>query len=67
MIMREYVKNTGDSHSSAYGELYRQFKYRTHVDAVQCAKNRGSSTIEYIETEGMIETLEAIAMEVFTK
>lgn len=29
-----------------------------------CAKNRGMKTIDYIDNEGMIETLEAIAMEV---
>ena len=65
MIMRKYVSDTGVDHRSAYQELYREFKYRTHTDAVTSAKNRCMATIEYIEAEGMIETLESIAIDVF--
>ena len=63
-MIDEYVSRNGIEHSDAYRYLYREFFYRTHCNASLCAKNRGMKTIDYIDDEGMIETLEAIAMEV---
>jgi histone H3/H4 len=63
-MIDEYVSRNGIEHSDAYRYLYREFFYRTHCNASLCAKNRGVKTIDYIDDEGMIETLEAIAMEV---
>lgn len=62
-IVREYANRNGIDHRTAWGDLYREFGYRTNSDPKKCAKNRGMSVIDYIEAEGMIETLEAIAIE----
>jgi predicted transcriptional regulator len=63
-LIDEYVSRNKIEHGDAYRYLYREFFYRTKSNASLCAKNRGMKTIDYIDNEGMIETLEAIAMEV---
>ncbi len=63
-MIDEYVSRNKIEHGDAYRYLYREFFYRTKCNASLCAKNRGMKTIDYIDNEGMIETLEAIAMEV---
>ena len=63
-MIDEYVSRNGIEHRDAYRYLYREFFYRTKCNASLCAKNRGMKIIDYIDDEGMIETLEAIAMEV---
>lgn len=63
-LVRAYVDNTGESYSKVFGELYTEFKYRYKIDARTCAKNRRMAIIDYIESEGMIEDLESVAIEV---
>lgn len=63
-LIDEYVSRNNIEHGDAYRYLYREFFYRTKCNATLCAKNRGMKTIDYIDDEGMIETLEAIALEV---
>jgi len=65
MIVREYVNKTGTPHGKAWGELYRQFGYRTNTNPTTSAKNRDMSILDYIDAEGMIETLESVAMEIY--
>lgn len=65
MIVREYAYKTGKKYSDVWSELYKQFSYRTNTDPRTCAKNRNMGILEYIELEGFIETLEAIAIDVF--
>ena len=62
-IVREFAHKQGIEHSVAFGDLYREFGYRTNTDPRRSAKNRGMAIIDYIETEGMIDTLEAVALE----
>jgi hypothetical protein len=62
-IVREFAHKQGIEHSVAFGDLYREFGYRTNTDPRRSAKNRGMAIIDYIETEGMIDTLEAVAIE----
>jgi len=62
-IVREYANREAVDHSTAWGDLYREFGYRTNSNPKVSAKNRGMSVIDYIEAEGMIDTLEAIAMD----
>jgi len=64
-LANEYVSKTGIEHRDAYTMLYREFGYRTHCNAIVSAKNRGMKIIDYIDSEGQIETLEAIALEAF--
>lgn len=64
-LAREYANRHSIGFSEAYTTLYREFGYRTHSNPSISAKNRGMAIIDYIEAEGQIETLEAVAMEVF--
>jgi len=64
-LVNEYISRTGTAHKDAYMMLYREFGYRTHCNAVLSAKNRGMKIIDYIDSEGQIEILEAIAREIF--
>lgn len=64
-IVREYVANNNVGYQIAWGTLYREFGYRTHTNPSIAAKNRGMSVIDYIETEGQIDTLLAVAMDIF--
>lgn len=63
-LVDEYTARTGTPHRDAYTMLYRDYGYRTHCNAILSAKNRGMKIIDYIDSEGQIETLEAIALEV---
>lgn len=65
MLVRFYVSESGLSYKDCWRELYRQFGYRTNTNPKKCAENRGMGILDYIETEGQIETLEAVAMEIF--
>lgn len=64
-LAREYATKTGVNFSESYSTLYREFGYRTNSNPSLSAKNRGMAIIDYIEAEGQIDTLEAVAMEVF--
>ena len=63
-LAREYSARTGGNFAEAYSMLYREFGYRTHSAPSIAAKNRGMAIIDYIEAEGQIDTLEAVAMDV---
>ena len=67
MIIREYSTRIGVDYAGAWSELYRQFGYRTNSNPSISARNRGMKIIDYIDTEGQIETLESIALELFGK
>lgn len=62
-IVRDYAHKIGIDYSAAWGELYKEFSYRTNSNPRQCAKNRGMAIVDYIESEGQIETLEAVAID----
>lgn len=65
MIVRQYATDSDMGYAKAWNELYRQFSYRTNTNPSACAKNRGMLILDYIETEGMIDLLESVAMEIF--
>jgi len=64
MLVREHAHAFQIDYPEAWGYLYKQFSYRTNTNPRERAKNRGMTIIDYIETEGMIDTLESVAMEV---
>jgi hypothetical protein len=64
-LVREFAYNNKIPYSKVWTSLYRDFGYRTNSNVIISAKNRGMEIIEYIETEGMIETLESVAIELF--
>lgn len=65
MIIREYVAKSGNTYPDVWNELYRQYSYRTGIDARKRAKNREMDVLDYIELEGQMEVLQAIAVEIF--
>lgn len=64
MIVRSYASRNAIDHSSAWGTLYKEYSYRTNTNPRASAQHRGMQIIDYIDAEGMIETLESIAMEI---
>ena len=62
MIMRQYASNNGKGFQEVYNDLYRRFNYTHKCNVNVAAKNRGMPIIEYIEVEGMIDDLEAVAV-----
>lgn len=62
-IVRAYAVDVDREIRGVYTDLYREFGYRTNTSPALCAKNRGMPTMDYIEAEGMIETLEAVALD----
>ena len=62
-IVRKYAHDNGIEYGPAWGELYREYGYRTNSNPSIAARNRGMAIIDYIEAEGMVGTLEAIAID----
>jgi len=62
MIMRQYASNNEKGFQEVYNDLYRRFNYTHKCNVNIAAKNRGMPIIEYIEVEGMIDDLEAVAV-----
>ena len=62
MIMRQYASNNGKGFQEVYNDLYRRFNYTHKCNVNLSAKNRGMPIIEYIEVEGMLDDLEAVAV-----
>lgn len=63
MIVRDYSARNKIEFRDVWKELYKQFSYRTNSNPSISAKNRGMTIIDYIESEGMMETLESIAID----
>jgi len=61
--INEYVSKTGMSYRDAYINLYKEFGYRTHCNPSLSAKNRNMKIIDYNDSEGQIDILAAIAIE----
>lgn len=62
-IVRETASKRDMEYSRAWGDLYREFGYRTKSDPKRSAKNRDMAILDYIEAEGLIETLLSVAIE----
>lgn len=65
MIVREYATKAGKTYQEAWGTLYKDFSYRTHQNVTVCASRQNMPTLDYIEIEGQLETLEAVARDLF--
>lgn len=48
-------------HREAWRALYGEVYYRLHRNVRECAKNRGMDTLDYIEEEGLLPEVLAIA------
>lgn len=67
MIIRDFADRNKMPFSTAYGELYKIFNYTYNCNVNASAKNRGVAIIEYIESEGLIDNLEAVAVSKFSR
>lgn len=67
MLVRDYATKNSMEYRDVWRELYRQFGYRTNTNPGISAKNRGMNIIDYIDSEGQLETLEAVAVDVFSE
>lgn len=65
-LVREYSHAKGITFTEAWSRLYREFGYRTNTNPTLSAKNRGMTIIDYIESEGQIDTLESVAVEIYS-
>lgn len=63
-IVAKAGKASGD-YSGAWNVLYQEIYYRLHRNVNECAKNRGMDKLDYIESEGILPEVVAIAREVF--
>lgn len=62
-LVRKYAEKNDFEYNEVWRELYREYGYRTHSNPSIAAKNRGMSVIDYLDSEGQIETLEAVALD----
>lgn len=62
-LVREYATTHQIGFQGAWGELYKEFSYRTNSNPRLSAKNRGMGILDYIEAEGLIDVLESVAID----
>jgi len=63
-IVAKAGKASGDF-SGSWNLLYQEIYYRMHRNVNECAKNRGMDKLDYIESEGLLPEVIAIAREIF--
>jgi prophage antirepressor-like protein len=61
-LLRSYAYRTGESYQKLWGDLYREYRYRHHVDLVTRAKNQRKSALSYAEEVGVIDKLYSLAV-----
>lgn len=62
-LVREYAERNHVEFRTVWSDLYREFGYRTNTNPKKCAESRGMSIIDYLDAEGQIGTLEAVALD----
>jgi hypothetical protein len=63
-IINKAGRASGD-YSGGWNLLYQEIYYRMHRNVKECAKNRDMDTLDYIEAEGILPEVVAIAREIF--
>lgn len=63
-VVNAYGNASGDFRG-AWNELYTQYYYRYHRNLRECAKNRNMDTLDYAESEGLLEDLLALAIDLY--
>jgi len=63
-IVAKAGKASGDF-PGTWNLLYQEIYYRMHRNVNECAKNRGMDKLDYIESEGILPEVIAIAREIF--
>lgn len=62
-LVRNYAKNSNLSYRDVYTMLYTEYGYRTHSNPSRSALNRQMPIIDYLDSIGQMETLEAVAID----
>lgn len=63
-VINQYTRETRDF-SGAWRELYTEYYYRYSRNIRECAKNRGVEPLDYAESEGIMDELLSLAVELF--
>lgn len=62
-VVNRYAARLGEGgFRQAWAEIYADFYYRYHRNIRECAKNRGMDTLDYVEAEGLMGSLLAVAI-----
>lgn len=64
-LVRDYATRFDYQYNTVWNKLYTEFNYHYNVNVKTCASNRSMPIIDYIETEGMIDQLHAVAIKIF--
>lgn len=64
-LVRDYATRFDYQYNTVWNKLYTEFNYHYNVNVKTCASNRSMTIIDYIETEGMIDQLHAVAIKIF--
>ena len=64
-LVRDFATRVEMPYNVAWNKLYTEFNYHYNVNVKVCASNRNMPIIDYIETEGMIDQLHAVAIKIF--
>jgi len=60
-VLEEWARSHGRDYHEAYSNLYREYRYRYHVDISRLAKTKGLSVLDYAENEAILGQLLALA------
>jgi len=64
-IVKEYAYKTDTPYHTIWNNLYKEFNYRYNCNINVSARNRNMTVIDYIDTEGMIDQLYAVALKLY--
>ena len=65
-LVRNYVRRNNTSYPEVWGKLYREFRYRCHIDAELRSKNQNKKPLDVIEELGLMNEMHAIASEILS-
>lgn len=65
-IVRSYAQKNSMEYWMVWGELYKEFYYRNSVNVKERAKNRGISSMDYLEQNDLLEDVLALCVELFS-
>lgn len=64
-LIRDYCYITRIRHENVWRELYREFRYRYHIDLPARATNANMSALDMAESLGVIDDLYSLACDMF--
>lgn len=64
-VVRQGATAAGIPFAQAWGDLYRDYGYRTHTSPKVAAGNRCMAIIDYLDAEGQLGTLLSVAVDLY--